>query len=160
MPDSHSADLFPIVSREQAENALQQALGLFVGKGRRYSVVQLSKGAGVPQRTIECFKSYPYGHPDFRPLHSGALFSITAFLGSEFTNEWLRLTGQGAFDLPDDVPSPGDLAADTSDDSAKVVRAAIDGKFDASERRELPAVGARMMQRGAQLVAIGGGRAA
>jgi hypothetical protein len=156
MTDIGSADLFPIVSREHGENVFRHALGIYVGRGRRYSVAELAKGTGVPQRVIECFKSYAYGHPDYRPLHFGAVLSITLFLGSDFTNEWLRLAGQGAFDLPDDLPSPGDLAADTSEDSAKVVRAAIDGTFDASERRDLPAVGARMMRRGAQIVAIGG----
>ena len=60
------------------------------------------------------------------------------------------------FRSPDEDPNPGELAADTSDDSAKIVRAAIDGRFDGEERVELPAVGARMMKRGAQLVALGG----
>lgn len=160
MPDNLAADLLLIVSREQAENAFRKALGLYVGRGRRYSVPQLSQATGVPERSIECFKSYTFGHPDYRPLHFGAVLSIASFLGAPFTNEWLRLAGQGAFDLPDEVPSPGDLAADSSDDSALIVRAAKDGQFDANERRDLPGVGARMMQRGAQLVAIGGGRAA
>lgn len=160
MVEQHAADLCPIVSREQAENALRDALNLYVGRGRRYSVTQIASATGVAQRAIECFKSYPCGHPDYRPLHFGAVLSIAGFLGAAFTNEWLRLAGQGAFDLPDDMPSPGDIAADSSDDSARIVRAAIDGKFDAGERRDLPAVGARMMQRGAQLVALGGGKAA
>jgi hypothetical protein len=76
-------------------------------------------------------------------------------IGADFTNEWLGLAGQGAFDLPDGEPMPGEFAADASDDSAAVVRAARDGVFDADERKTLRPVGARMMHQGAQLIAMG-----
>lgn len=154
---NQSADLEPLVSREQAENEFRKAMNLYVGRGRVYSVAQLSKGARVPERTIECFRSYAFGHPDYRPLHIGHQLSIARFLGAEFTTEWLAVAGQGAFDLPDaDDPNPGALAVENSDDNATVTRAAIDGEFDASERPSLKVVGTRMMARGAALVAIGG----
>jgi hypothetical protein len=158
MSDQQSADFGALISREQAENAFADALRLFVGRRRRYSVDQLAKGSGVPKRLIECFRGYPANHPDFRPLHFGHMLSLVRFLGADFTNEWLSLAGQGAFDLPDEEPDPGDLAADTTDDAATVVRAAMDRKFDKHEKPALKVVGARMISRGAQLVAVGGRR--
>lgn len=144
-----------LVSREQGRNAIRSALKLFVGRGRRYSVKQLSNGTGVPDWQINQ-AMIPGGHPDNRPLPPEALLSIMLFLGCEFTNEWLPLAGQGAFDLPDAEPDPGEIAADTSDDTATIVRAAVDRKFDGEEKPKLREVGARMMTRGAQLVAVGG----
>lgn len=154
MPDEQSADFGGMIARATAENAFRRAINLFVGRGRRYSVAQLAKGSGVPARMIDSFRAYEHGHPDYRRLHFGQVMSIARFLGSEFTNEWLHLADQGAFDLPDDEPDPGELAADNSDDNATVVRAAVDGEFDNEERRDLKVVGKRMMSRGAQLVAL------
>lgn len=96
MSEHSSADFIGLVSREQAENALRDAINLFVGRGRLYSVEQLAKGARIAQRRIECFRSYQHGHPDYRPLHFGDVLSIQKFLGPDFTNEWLHLTEQVA----------------------------------------------------------------
>jgi hypothetical protein len=150
-----SANNALLVSRERSANAIGSALSLFVGRGRRYSVKQLSNATGVKDRMIECAKLDP-GNPDWRPLPSEALLSIAGFLGADFTNEWLPLAGQGAFDLPDETPNPGDLAADNSDDNARLVRIAIDNSVDRDEAPDAAAIGSRMMTRGAQLVAIGG----
>lgn len=161
MSDNNSADLSLLVSREQAENAFRGALALFVGRSRKYSVKQLAKGIGLQRdgephtKPLYDFLSYPSGHPDHRPLHMGLAFSITKFLGADFTNEWLRLADQGAFDLPDDEPDPGTLAADSVEDSATIARAAADRKFDDNERADLRVVGARKIMRGQQLVALG-----
>ena len=149
-----SANLEPLVSREHAWNKFADALRLYVGRGRRYSVKQLMNGAGVKDRVIEC-AMYPVSSIEFRPMPFEAQLSIARFLGADFTNEWLHLAEQGAFDLPDDDPCPGTVATENSDDNATVVRAAIDGKFDQSERRELKVVGSRMVSRGSQLVALG-----
>lgn len=153
MPDYASANITPLVSREQVGNEVGKALRLFVGRGRRYSVKQLSNGTGVKDRVIECAMC-DAGSIDYRPLALEALISIARFLGSDFTNEWLGLACQGAFDLPDHEPDPGELAADNSDDNATITRAAIDGTFDKNERPELAVVGSRMVKRGQQLVAL------
>jgi hypothetical protein len=156
MSEPDSAGVCALVSRDTAENAICNALRLFVGRGRRYSVKQLSNGTGVKDRMIEGAMAH-CGHSDHRPLPSFALLSIASFLGADFTNEWLRLAHQGAFELPEgNEPKPGDLAVDNSDDNAVVTRAAMDGVFDDEERRVLPIVGARLMARGSQLVAMGG----
>ena len=149
-----SANIEPLVSREQIGNAIRSALKLYVGRGRRYSVKQLSNGTGIKDRVIECAMEQ-VGTSDWRPLPQEALASIDLFLGSDFTNERAHLTKQGAFDLPDDPIAPMDLAADNADDNAVVVRAAIDGVFDGGEAPDLKQVGARMIQRGQHLIALG-----
>jgi hypothetical protein len=154
MPTLPSAELSQLISRERAENEFRKALSLYVGRGRRWSIEQLAKGVGCKAKAIYDFQSYPHGHPDHRPLNFGAILSIALFLGPDFTNEWLPLANQGAFELPGDDPSPGDLAAENSEDNAAIVRAATDG-FDKSEGPNLTVVGGRMVTRGKQLVAIG-----
>lgn len=96
MTDNKSADFTGLIPREQAENAFRDALNLFVGRGRLYSVEQLEKGARIAHRRIECFRSYKLGHPDYRALHFGDMMSIQKFLGPDFTNEWSNLTEQVA----------------------------------------------------------------
>jgi len=156
--DDWSANFPLLISREQAGNKIGAALRLFVGRQRRYSVKQLANGTGVKDRIIECAMA-DAGSADYRPLPPECLLSLIAFLGPDFTNEFLPLAGQGAFELPDAEPDPGALAADNSDDNATVTRAAIDGKFDDSERPGLTVVGSRMVARGTQLVALGGRKA-
>jgi hypothetical protein len=117
----------------------------------------VSVGAGVHRRTLDCYRGYPIGHPDHRPLDYDQKFSIASFIGADLTSQWIQFMGQAAIELPEFEPDPGTLAADTSEDTAKVVRMAVDG-FDEHERSKLPEVGQRMMQRGATLVSIGARR--
>ncbi|HEX8556435.1 MAG TPA: hypothetical protein VF695_17185 [Sphingomonas sp.] len=149
-----SADLEPLVSRTNAGSKVRDALRLYIGRGRRYSVKQVSNATGVDDRLIECAMCRT-DNADWRPLRVEHLLSIAGFLGPEFTTEWLSLAHQGAFLLPeiDDTP-PGALAADNSDDNAVITRAAMDGVFDAEERRALRPIGVRMMARGAGLASL------
>jgi hypothetical protein len=151
---NNSADFGPLVSRSAARSAFRNALRLYVGRGRRYSVKQLSNGTGVKDRVIECAMADP-DNGEYREPELAAVLSISAFLGSAFTTEWLKEAGQGAFDLPggEDLP-PGQLAADNADDNAVVTRAALDGVFDPDERRQLRPVGLRMVARGHRLAAL------
>lgn len=154
MADNSSANLSPLISRERCGNEINNALRLYVGRGRRYSVKQLSNATGIKDRVIECAMC-DAASVDYRPLPIEALVSIAGFLGPDFTSEWLALAGQGAFDLPDaDDTPPGALAADNSDDNATLVRAAIDGKFDDDEKPDLKVVGTRMVSRGMMLRSI------
>lgn len=143
-----------LVSREQGRNKIRDALRLFVGTGRRYSVKSLANATGVPdwqinQALIDGDKA------DNRPLPPEALLSLMLFLGSDFTNEWLHLAGQGAFDLPDDdVPPPGEFAADIAGDGAEVARMAADGEFCGDDRKRLRAIGQRKIERGMVMVAM------
>jgi hypothetical protein len=99
--EDRSAELLPIVSREQSENAFRAALNLFIGRGRRYSSKEVQIATGVSHRIIDCFRSYPLGHVDYRALNMGMQMSIIAFLGPDFTSEWILLAGQVAFHKPE-----------------------------------------------------------
>lgn len=155
-----SANLEPIVSRNVMARAVGDALRDFVGRGREYSVKQLANRSGVADRRIECAMCDP-DTTDFRALGVEHLLSIAAILGPDFTDSWLELAKQGAFELPsDEDPSPGDLAADNAEDNAVVTRVARNGVFDADEKPELKVVGTRMIGRGQRLVAIAERRAA
>lgn len=153
--DNGSASNSLLVSRERSANAIKAALRLYVGRGRHYSVKQLSNATGVKDRVIECAMTDPESI-DWRPLPVEALLSIASFLGAEFTSEWLSLSVQGAFDLPDDgdLP-PGQIAADSSEDATEIVKRAADGKFCANDRQALKFVGQRKIARGMRLVAMG-----
>lgn len=143
-----------LVSRNTLFFNISKGLRNAVGRGKRYSVKELSNYTGVPDRAIECAKCEP-DSPDWRPLTIEQVVSLSSFLGPDFTNEWLSLAAQGAFWLPDEETPPGELAADNADDNAKIARAASDRVFDNGERPELKIVGARMMSRGAELVKLG-----
>jgi hypothetical protein len=146
-----AADNDPLVSRSAADSAVRDALRLFVGRGRRYSVKQLSNASGVADRAIECAMER-IDSTDFRPLSFERLLSIASVIGPEFTTEWLKLSQQGSFWLPetDDLP-PGELAADVTEDAAHIARRAADGELCENDRHELRPVGRRMMANGARL---------
>lgn len=151
MPAERSADIPALVSRDRALDAVRDALRLYVGRGRRYSVKQLSNATGVKDRVIECAMAGS-DNGDCRPISLGDMLSIASFLGPDFTTEWLGLAQQAAFALPDaSEPPPGIIAADAADEAADVVRAARDGKFDPAERRRLRETGKHMISTGAQL---------
>lgn len=160
MAVNDSANLVPLVSREQAWNKFGAALRLYVGRARRYSVKQLANGAGVKDRVIECAMCAP-DSVDFRPMPFEAQLSIARFLGSDFTNEWLHLADQGAFDLPDETePPPGEIAADVAEDSADITRRAADGVFCSDDRQALRVVGQRKIEQGKRFVAMSKRKAA
>lgn len=149
---SNAADVGPFVSRNDVAERVSRALCLYVGRGRRYSVKQLSNATGVPDRVIECAKASP-DNTDWRPMPIEALLSIARFLGADFTNEWLGLADQGAFDLPEEEPDPMRVAIGAAEDTAEIVRRASDGEFDREDRAALKSVGQRKITRGMQLVA-------
>lgn len=152
MTPATSADLAPLVSRSAAGSAIRDALRLYIGRGRRYSVKQVSNATGVKDRAIECAMADP-DNSEWRPLAVDQLLSIALFLRGDFATEWLTLALLGAYDLPDDDGTPpGVLACDNSDDNAMLTRAAMDGVFDADERPTLKIVGTRMVSRGVKLV--------
>jgi hypothetical protein len=152
MSEVGTAELTPLVSHEQLENAFWKALRMFVGRGKRHSADEVSKGAGVHRRSLDCYRGYPIGHPDHRPLDYAQKFSIASYIGSELTSEWIGFIGQVAYDLPDFEPDPGELAADVSEDTAKVVRMAADRDLTNDDPHQQRATGLRMMRNGAQLV--------
>lgn len=149
-----SADLPLLVSRSAANETFRDALRMFVGRGRRYSIKQLSNGTGIKDRMLESFVAQ-IDSTDFRKPDLEEVLTLAKFLGPDFTTELLAPAVQGAYWLPDteDTP-PGALAADSADDNATLAHMAADGKFDDKEKPDLKVVGRRMMIRGATLKAL------
>lgn len=155
----NSANNSPIISRSAAGREIGDALKAFVGRGREWTVKQLSNKSGVPDRRIECAMVDPANAEDFRPLGIDHLLSIALVLGSDFTDLWIHLAQQGAFPLGDgDTHSPGNIAAENAEDNATVARAAKDGAFSSDDLPELGVVGRRMIERGQRLVSIAHGK--
>lgn len=95
MADDFAANFPPLVSSEQAGNAIAKALNLFVGRGKRFTVKELANATGVKDRMIECAKLYA-DNIDHRPLPDWALLSMMKFLGPSFTSAALVPTEQVA----------------------------------------------------------------
>jgi hypothetical protein len=95
-----------IVSRNAFQKAIADALSLYVGRGRRYTIRQLSEATGVPERQLECAKLDPEGPQaeDWRPLKGEELASLAKFLGVSFASAFLEPCGLGAFELMEGQP--------------------------------------------------------
>lgn len=150
--NSRNHDL--LVSRNAHAEKVRRALRLYVGRGRHYSVKELSNGTGVPDRCIESAMCDPES-TDWRQLRPEQLASIAKFLGAPFASVYLELSGLGAFELFEGQPPlPGVLAAADAADTAEIALRAADGEFDAEDRRALKEVGHREIQRGMTLVSL------
>jgi hypothetical protein len=116
--ESRSGDL--LVSRTVWRDAVRKALCLYVGRGRRYTVKELSNATGVADRIIESAKLDP-DDPDFRPLREENLASVGKFLGAPFVSLCIESLGLGAFELADgQIPLPKVLSsAPASEDVAE-----------------------------------------
>lgn len=124
--DQPSAGIDPLVSRSAGREALANALTLYVGyRGakRRYTMQQLSEGAGVKDRVIECVMEEA-DSAEYRKIEIGDLLSLCKFLGQNFIADWLKLAGYGAFELMDGQPP------------LPKVLAATDNREDVSEERK------------------------
>jgi hypothetical protein len=154
-PDS--ANIETLVSRNSLREAIRKALNLYVGRGRRYTVKELSNATGVADRIIESAKLHP-DNADFRPLREENLASVAKFLGAPFASVWLETMGLGAYELMEgEPPLPGILAAADAADTAEIVSRAADGEFDEEDCEALKAVGHREIQRGLTLVSLSRG---
>lgn len=126
--DVHTPE--PLVPREEAREKLRKSLSLYVGRGRRYRVDELSAGSGVPKRSIQAALA-PIGDENYRPLTLENLASIAKFLLADglavpFISAYLELAGLGAFELMDgQIPLP------------KVLASADANECPADERRRL-----------------------
>lgn len=92
-----------LVSRAAIREKLRSALRLHAGRGRRFSVKELSEGSGVPARVIEA-AMLSIDDENYRPLALENLSSIAKFLKAPFASHYLELSGLGAFELMDAQP--------------------------------------------------------
>jgi hypothetical protein len=108
-----AAQFEPLISRNSGYERLTFALKLFCGRGRRFTVSDVSKGAGVPERAIECAMYQPH-QAEFRPIRFEYLLSLNKFLGAAFVSAYLEVAGLGAFELMGEQPLPSVLNADSA----------------------------------------------
>jgi hypothetical protein len=124
--DNQSADNPLLVSRNSIRETLRNALKLYVGRGRRYSVKELSNATGVADRMIECAMCEP-DDPDFRPLTLENLASLCKFLGAPFASAFLEQCELGAFELSGQPPLPKVLckaapSVDVAEERKRLIR--------------------------------------
>lgn len=120
-----SADFGGLVSRNVGYERLAFALRLHCGRGRLYSIHDLSTATGVPSRAIEC-AMHPCGRGEFRPLRFEYLLSLSKFLGAAFTSQYLELAGLGAFELMDgQIPLPKVLTSADTQESVEQERSRL-----------------------------------
>jgi hypothetical protein len=123
--DAHKSEL--LVSRNAIREKQRAALRLYVGRGRRYSVKELSDGSGVPARAIEAAMCF-IDDENYRPLSLENLASLCSFLRAPFASAFLELSGLGAFELMDgQIPLPNvltaaDQAEDVSEERKRLIR--------------------------------------
>lgn len=161
MTGAVSAELQPLVSREQMDNAFHRAINMFVGRGKRHRAADVCTGAGIDRRRLDCYRGYPIGHPDHRPLHEHEKWSISSYVGADLTSQWIQSLGQGAFDIPDDDTPPAmRMACESADDNAKLLNIVADNRIDKDEREDAAAIGRRSISRGVALVSASRAKAA
>lgn len=125
LPPSVNFEL--LVPRSILRTKMREALRLYVGRGRRFSVKELSHGTGVPENSIEKAMC-PVEGSDFRALKPEELASIAKFLGAPFVSHYLELSGLGAFELMDGqiplpkVLKPIEAQEDVSEERKRLIR--------------------------------------
>ena len=148
-----SADLEPLVSRNDTFLAISKALRLCVGRGK-VSVRALSQRAGVKERRIECAMCEP-GDPERRPLHIEEVWSLMKVLRAPFATEAMRDTELVTSDLPNPDIHPGEFVAKCSGNTTEVALLFADGRVTHCERPKAKNIGHRMIADGQKLVALG-----
>lgn len=122
---AESEDFELLVSYNSICERQRAALRLFAGRGKRFSVRELSLASGVKEKRIEAAVR-PLDADDYRPLRHEELASIAKFLtgdglGAAFVSALIEPCGLGAFELMDgQIPLPKVLAsAPSSEDVAE-----------------------------------------
>jgi hypothetical protein len=123
--DAHKSEL--LVSRNAIRERQRDALRLHVGRGRRFSVKQVSEGSGVPERAIEAAMCF-IDDENYRPLTLENVASLAKFLGASFVSHYLELCGLGAFELMEGQPplphvlAKADAGEDIAEERKRLVR--------------------------------------
>ncbi|WP_334656974.1 hypothetical protein [Sphingomonas panaciterrae] len=131
-----SADKSPLISRTRLDMAVHDMLRLFVGRGKRWRVVDLATASGVSDRVIESARMEP-GHAEHRPLNREDLLSVMSALGTNGQNVVLELMGTAAHELNPTPLAPAELIALLVDGGAAFAKRGIDGIFCNRDQGEL-----------------------
>jgi hypothetical protein len=123
--ESHALEL--LISRNSIRERQRNALRLYIGRGRRFSVTEASQGSGVPERQIEAAMCF-IEDENYRPLSLENVASLAKFLGASFASHYLELSGLGAFSLMEGQPplphvlTSAAPAVDVADERRRLIR--------------------------------------
>lgn len=146
----------PIVTRNGAAVAIRDALNHFIGTGRPYTRKEVAEATGVPYRVIETAQTPP-GSVEGRPMPMYALLSLSAFLGADFTNRWLAVAKQGAFDFPDVAElRPAVEVAEAATWTSQLSLRAIDQELCSKDLEALLPYAVDTIEAGMRIVAMAG----
>lgn len=96
MINEESVSVALIFHPDKAARTLADALAIYVGRGRRWSTLDLAAATGIPQTSL---RSYCDGS---RSPSYASLASLCSVLGGEFATRLFVPVGLGVFDIPDD----------------------------------------------------------
>jgi len=122
----------PPICQETAQATLTDALNLFVGRGRRYSLASLAAATGIGERTL---KSYQQGEATPGYPH---LLRLLAVLPVEFGDAVLAPAGVGRLQRIEGEEPDGFTAMEQVCRRAAMLGSALaDRKIDHRERLQL-----------------------
>lgn len=145
MNDAASANNELVYSRAATALVMQEILCLFVGRGRKFSVVELSAASGVAERQIECAKRAP-GDIEHRHLKFEEAASILSVIGVPAQNMFLERMGTKAQPRDQVEHAPGTVMAILSTGTAEFVKRGIDGIYCRRDRGELRETADKMIE--------------
>jgi hypothetical protein len=121
-----------LIAHDVAQDRLADALRLFIGFGRRYSVAAVAVGTGVPERTLQSYCS-GQATPGLANL-----LTLMAFLPPEFTAMLIEPAGlAGVHRIDKTDPCHHTALAEALRTAAAVAEALRDGKVDHREQAEI-----------------------
>lgn len=133
-----------MLTPEAADDHVHRTLSLFMGRGRRFSVEEVSIGTGIADRTLSAMIA---ASPEARRRPSAChILMLASFFGVEFTERLLAPIGQGARDLDPAADAPGAIVATLITGAAEFARAGQDGAFCNRDRHELADDAASMIR--------------
>lgn len=136
MPGTETANFVQPISRTQIDLVMHQILMRFVGRGKPFSIVQLSEDTNIPERKLESAKREP-GDVEHRGLRLEEAMSILSLIGLPAQNMVLSLMGTAAVPRNTAEMEPGKLMALLSEGTTEFVKRGIDGQYDRVDRAEL-----------------------
>lgn len=128
MSDQPSANNPLVISRTRLDMAVYDMLRLFVGRGKRWRVVELAAASGVPERMIESARIEP-GSPEHRSLDREQLASVMSVMGVDGQSVILSVMGTAARELNPLPLDPAKLVALLVEGGAEFAKRGIDGLF-------------------------------
>lgn len=97
-----------LISTAGVDDEIARAIGLFMGRGRQFSVADIALATGIGARTLQ---SYIASGEERRTPSYEALFTLMQFFGPQFTSKVLGWIGQGAHSLTPEANDPGVIIA-------------------------------------------------